>query len=52
MGGLGGKCVERVVGTLSDRALGDAKHLGHLAVALATVEHEREHGTLVGWESI
>jgi hypothetical protein len=32
--------------------LRNAEQLGYLGVALAAIEYEREHGTLVGWQSI
>jgi hypothetical protein len=33
-------------------ALGDGEHLRHLAIAPAALEHQGEHGTLVGWQSV
>ena len=44
--------VERRVRTVAHRALGDREHVGDLPVALAPVEHEREHGALVGGQSV
>ena len=32
--------------------LWNAQQLGYLGVALATIEYERKHGALVGWQSV
>ena len=38
--------------SVAHRRLWDREHLGDLGVALAALEHEREHGALVGWQSV
>jgi hypothetical protein len=40
------------VGAVAHRLLRDSEQLRHLAIALAAVEHQREHGALVGWQSV
>jgi len=44
--------VERRVRPVAHGVLRNAEQLGYLGVALAAIENEREHSTLVGWQSV